>query len=659
MTRLHLVLLGSVLLLACSEKPGPSVVEPPPEEGCETSDDCSGGRECIDGACEAPTCTDGIQNQDETDVDCGGMTCGPCAAGKSCRLEFDCIFSCVDGVCQQSGSGGPDGGPPDEDMGADSDTGSSPGTCEDTGEPRRFVRWKESGLDLAAAGDTGTDFTAGIGIADFDGDGNVDVVTTSPVGNPKLLLNQGDGTFADATAQSGLGDLNNATAIAIADFDGDSDSDLFLGRSEGQYLLENDGAATFTDVTDAWGLGGWDSIVSAASFVDFDGDGDLDLYVSGWSMREGVATFVSVPNVLYRNDGDGFTALSSSPGGEATMGKTNAATWWDYDEDGDPDLLVGNDFGPVDVGDQLWRNVGPDSDDPDGWLFTDVSAQANFDTKLFTMSTTVADFDNDLDLDVYLANFGFNVLHVVEDGVATDEAVDRGVGVGHLADPIPMPTEDPSFGVPIDGMEEFVEDYTDPSLDQYVLTSWASIFFDANHDGWQDLWVVNGMVVSEYVPEATNQPNYLLHSLQDGTFERAPCWYRPDIRGSSRGSAVGDLDGDGDLDILFTDTGLNTSDPGLYALRNDDGDGNWLIVELQGTAPNTDAIGARVVIDVGGARQMRHIDGGQGFVSVSERIAHFGVADADTIDSIEVTWPDGTTTTQTDVDANRRLVIIQ
>jgi hypothetical protein len=260
---------------------------------------------------------------------------------------------------------------------------------------------------------------------------------------------------------------------------------------------------------------------------------------------------------------------------------------------------------------------------------------------------------------VYLSNFGFNVLYVMDGTTATDEAVQRGVGVGHLADPMPAPANDPVFDSTIGGMPAFIEQYTDPSLNQYVLTSWGSIFFDADHDGWLDLWVANGMVVTEFVPEATSQPNYIFHNLQDGTFERAPCWYRPDIRGSSRGSAVGDLDGDGDLDLLFTDTGLNASDPGMYVLRNDDGDGNWLIVELEGASPNTDAIGATVTVDVGGQQQMRHIDGGQGFVSVSERIAHFGVAEANTIDSIEVTWPDGTTTTRTDVAANQRLAIVQ
>jgi hypothetical protein len=538
-----------------------------------------------------------------------------------------------------------------DEMGRDAgaDVGDDPyAPCEDDGDAARLVLWDDAGIAVSESR-TGSDYTSGVAVADLDGDDAPDILTTSPIGQPVLLRNDGAGNFDDVTGEAGLDALlPGSTGIAVADVEGDGDTDVFLGRTDGQYLLINDGSGHFSEESAARGLDASGLVVTSAAFADYDGDGDLDLYVGTWA-DVGGGGLVGQPNQLYRNDDGQFTLVPDGPASDGAP--THAVAWLDYDGDDDPDLVVGNDFGPQTIPNQLFRN--------DDGAFVDVAPSVDFDRAVFSMSATVGDVDNDLDLDVYLTNFGFNLLHIADGGSFSEEAVARGAAVGHLPDPMPRPATGPDFSATQPGMEAFIADYTDPRREQYVLTSWAAVFFDANHDGWQDLWVVNGQLPTDLLPEAPNQPNYLLHNQGDGTFAQGPCWYWPDVRGSTRGSAVGDLDRDGDLDIVFAETGIGGGEPGLVALRNDDGTGNWLIVDLEGAAPNTDAIGATVTIDAGGMRQLRHIDGGQSFLSVSERIAHFGLADTTTIDSVEVRWPDGSTTTRTEVDANQRLRLTQ
>jgi len=190
-------------------------------------------------------------------------------------------------------------------------------------------------------------------------------------------------------------------------------------------------------------------------------------------------------------------------------------------------------------------------------------------------------------------------------------------------------------------MAEFMMNYADTSSELYTLTSWSSIFFDFNNDGLQDLYVANGAVITDLTPEATNQPNYLLANNGDHTFTQVPCWGMPDIRGSSRGAAVGDLDRDGDLDIVWVDNGDN-GEAGVFVARNDATDWNWSIIELQGRGANREGIGAKITLYANGVgAQHRWIDGGQSFLSVSERMAHFGLQAAEVIDAIEITWPSG------------------
>jgi hypothetical protein len=593
----------------------------------------------------------------------------------ACVLDSDCVRGeCRDGQCHQvTATNGPNGRVNNESTGPTTNNGTNGGPlnngtiapqmpCEDTGGAERFALAEDTGIDLEVVPSgtlegAGGILTSGVAIADLDHDGDADVIVTNEGGAPGYFANEGDGSFVDVTTERGLGGLTATTSLTVGDIDGDADSDLVIGRIGGLYVMTNDGDGQFSDATEQWGVADSMDVVSAGVLADFDGDLDLDLYVANYSGDPSVVPEV-LPNRLYRNDGQTFTELTTSPGGEGAEGSTLAAAWWDFDEDGRPDVWVANDFGMTATPNQLWRNVGPDPSDPDNWLFENIASDANVDVPIFSMSVALADFDNDGDRDGYVANMAQNVLHVVDGLTTTDESVARGVASSVLPDPRPRPVDPPWYVPFLPEMEPFLAEYTDPDSGMYTLTSWSSVFFDANQDGWQDLFVSNGAVLTPLTPEATNQPNYLFVNQRDGTFAREPCYAIPDVRGSTRGAAVGDLDGDGDQDVVWSDNGINGEGTPVVAF-NEMATGNWLTIELEGASPNTDAIGARVTLSVDGVRQTRWIDGGQSYLSVSERVAHFGLGTADSVDSVVVTWPDGEEQSVDVPDVNRRVSVSQ
>ena len=646
------ILFLTLLAAACNPKTPPELPsnngDETPERECRVNADCEAGYVCAGRECEPGPCLDGMRSLGETDVDCGGRQCAPCANGSTCQFGTDCESGSCDGLCGE----------------ATANNGVAP-ECEDPGTPERFVLWEDTGIAVDVTYEANTrgaaPFTVGgVAIFDYDGDGDVDVMVTNQGAELALFANDGSGAFTDVTESAGVSGLTRTTSLSVADFDGDADRDVIVGRTlGGVYVLVNQGNGTFADETAAWGIDGSIEAVSGGAFGDFDGDGDLDFYVGAYTPPVEIGlTFEfppPIPNRLYRNDGTTVNEITTSPGRDGEAGATLAGAFWDFDADGRPDIWSSNDFGMIIRPSQLWRNVGPDPNDPDNWLFEDISAASGVGVSIFAMSATLADFDNDGDQDGYASNMAQNVLHVVDGTTTTDEAVARGVDCSVVPDPRPAPQGEPDYTPKWEGMEEFLAEYADADSGMFTLTSWASIFFDADHDGWQDLYVVNGTTLTDLTPEAVRMPNYLYESQGGGQFEKAPCWRLPDIRGTSRGAAAGDLDGDGDLDLVWVDQG-DYGEPGVYVLRNEMAQGNWLTVELRGSAPNTDAIGAKLTLRAGGQTQTRWIDGGQGYLSVSERVAHFGLADAEIVDSVDVTWPDGTTTGAVGAGVNQRLV---
>ncbi|MEM9293316.1 MAG: CRTAC1 family protein [Acidobacteriota bacterium] len=489
-----------------------------------------------------------------------------------------------------------------------------------------------------------TSINAGVAAADYDGDGDVDfyALTGAPGQLNGLLRNDGPGAdgqvrFVNVAAESGAGDLNehgSASMDAIfADFDNDGDQDLFVAQYGRNRLLFNEGGH-FKEVTEGSGL---DEIANSAGVValDYDGDGLLDLMVGNyfapvdlWNIpgpkilqtnfqtaRNGGA------NHLYRNLGDGRFQEEAEEQGLDDEGWGLALGAGDLDNDGDQDLYLANDFGY----DRVYRN--------DGGRFTDISEEAiGGDDTDAGMNVDIGDFDNDGNLDVYVANI-------------TNKMMPQGNMLWqNLGDMV------------FTNMARFTN-----SADGGW--GWGAKFLDFDHDGDQDIFTVNG-----YVSDGEVDLFKGAGQLNKGDVSDIRGW--PDMRGLSlsgyeasrlfvnnsgdfeesaesagvadvtdgRGIALGDIDLDGDLDMYVS----NVNQP-AHLYRNDAGSPrSWIQVELRGRYGNRDAIGTRLTVEAGGLVQIREVDGGNGFSGQSSRVLHVGLGGAETVESLTLRWPNGT-----------------
>ncbi|HUF39560.1 MAG TPA: CRTAC1 family protein [Anaerolineales bacterium] len=277
---------------------------------------------------------------------------------------------------------------------------------------------------------TGTDRLIGQAWGDIDQDGWPDLYLTDPGGANMLYQNQGDGTFLPWPAEriDPLADRLSSGAV-FADFDNDGYPDLYvLNRSQPNVLFRNDGGKRFIDVTEQAGVGDpYDG--KTAAWGDYDGDGFLDLYVANWSCYPDCARSSEGDiDALFRNNGDGtFTNVARLLGSKVAGGGF-VASWVDYDNDGDLDLYLVNDVFINERGNALWRNDGPGCD---GWCFTEISAEAGADTRLMGMGLVTVDYDNDGDFDFYFSNAGEMVLlNNLGDGRFLDVAAPARVGAG-------------------------------------------------------------------------------------------------------------------------------------------------------------------------------------------------------------------------------------
>jgi enediyne biosynthesis protein E4 len=482
--------------------------------------------------------------------------------------------------------------------------------------------------------------TKGSGVAffDYDNDGWIDIYLTNgnrleahwPPGKAPishLYKNNRDGTFSDVTEKSGLGTTGWQTGVCIGDYDNDGWDDLFCCFWGHNILYRNNGDGTFTDVThkaglykDEWRWG------SGCTFLDYDRDGRLDLFVCNYikllpmdipsAKDTSYCQWKGIPvmcgprglpggtNLLYHNDGDGtFTDVSEKSGILKTGPRYSiTAVSYDFDNDGWPDIYIAVDSEPS----ILFHN------NHDG-TFTDVAVMAgcaynNDGHEQAGMGVAVADYDCDGWFDIFKTNFAddtVNLYHNNGDGTFTDVALSAGVGINT----------------------------------QYV--AWGCGFIDYDNDGWKDILQVNGHVYPEVdqfnFGETFKNPRIVYRNLGDGHFRDVSAEMGPGIseRFSSRGAAFGDYNNDGDMDALI----LNLNDlPSL--LRNEGGNKqNWIKIKLIGTHSNRTAIGTRVRVITGKHIQMDEVHGGTSVMSQSDLRLHFGIGRLDTVDLIEVKWP--------------------
>ena len=489
----------------------------------------------------------------------------------------------------------------------------------------------------------------GVAAGDYNGDGYLDLYVTNSVGPNALFRNEGDGTFTDVAAAAGVDDPE-ATGYGAgwADYDNDGALDLYVANFGASKLFRNNGGDSFTDVTAASGVADPDADhrTMGVAWGDYDGDGFLDLMVVRHLIEIGGKLALDTPGLahasrplaLFHNQGDGtfrnVTQLLSdnleypSP----VKGAGFKPAFFDYDNDGDMDIYVVNDFGAANYPNVLWRNDGEDSSGQ--VVFTDVSKESGSDLEIFGMGLAVGDYDNDGDLDLYMTDIGEGeFLENQGDGTFVNQTESTGTGRGSIA------------GNWFDDMS----------------VSWGTVFADMDNDGMLDLYAVAGQMDNDPCFNMENQPNALFVNMGDGTFSDVSTASGADDPGTGRGVAHGDFNGDGLLDLFVVNMGTRDGDPGtarLFINASENGN-NWLRVVTRGNESNRFGIGARITVTAGGVKQVREMGASQSHMSSSVVPVHFGLGDAEMVDAVEVRWPSGKTQRLENVPVNQELTIVE
>ena len=467
---------------------------------------------------------------------------------------------------------------------------------------------------------------AGVGLADVDGDDDLDVYLVqsgdllAPGQNEgdRLFANRGDGTFEDVTSEAGLGCRDYGMGCAFGDVDGDGDADLFVTNWGPDRLYLNAGGGTFEDVTDAAGLGdpGWNT---SAVFFDLEGDGDLDLFVVAyvdWSLdAERSCGSSSAPDYchpnrydapledhLYRNRGDGTFEDVTSEFGIHGAANGLGVVCADLTGDDQVDVYVANDM----HANQLWVRAGGGFVDRALLSGCALSGSGFLEAG---MGVQAFDFEEDGDLDLMVAHL-WNQTHTLylNDAGQFEDATAR---MGLAGPTLPFT----GFGL---GLADF------------------------DHDGDRDCLIANGRVNAPYP-----QPDQLLEQTASGRFVDVPnAGLESPIALNGRGVAFGDLDADGDVDAIIA----NNGGPALLLRNVASKRGDWVQFDVRNAAGGP-AVGALVELEVAGQRLSRRVDPGFGYCSSNDPRVHFGVLGP--IDDARVQWPDGRTSELGPLEAGR------
>jgi enediyne biosynthesis protein E4 len=484
--------------------------------------------------------------------------------------------------------------------------------------------------------------SGGVALIDYDLDGWPDIYfTNAPTvemalagkkARGALYHNNGDGTFTEVTDKAGVGDAGWAMGACVGDYNNDGWPDLYVTAFGPNTLYRNNGDGTFTDVTREARVGDprWST---GCAFGDYDGDGWVDLLVAnyvdfrlgdlpkfgegancqyrGLAVQCGPKGLKGAGDALYHNNGDGtFTDVSkaagvSDPNGYYGLG----VVWADLNEDGRPDAFVANDTTP----NFLYRNEGQGR-------FSEIAyvagaAVSENGTPQACMGVALGDYLHAGRLSLFVTNFSeeYNTLYRNE-GKLTFTDVSYASGTASSSLP-------------------------------YV--GWGAGFFDLDNDGWLDLLVVNGHVYPQVdtrdIGTKYRQPKLLYINKRDGTFREASrdVGTALSVPRVSRGAAFGDLDNDGDIDVVVGDL-----DGPPMILRNDGGNrNNWITLELRGARGNRLALGARVKVVAGKLSQVDEVRSGDSYLSQNDFRLHFGLGKAERVDRVEIRWPSGKTET--------------
>ncbi len=527
--------------------------------------------------------------------------------------------------------------------------------CGQPGGPGPEVRFtdvtREAGLDFVHyTGATGEyyypeTYGSGAGFIDVDGDGWMDIYlvngapftagadsAAAPVN--RLYRNNGDGTFTDITTASGAGDTGYGMGCAAGDYNNNGHQDLYIANFGPNAMLRNEGNGTFTDVTAQLGVGDgrW---ASSCGFLDYNRNGKLDLFVVNYveysldanpvcqkgNLRSycDPDVFVPIGDVLYRNEGDRFVDVTAEAGLHL-VGRGLGVVFFDYNENGYTDIYVANDG----TKNFLYENLGGRFQDRGLQSGTRFNMEGRAEAG---MGVDFGDFANDGLYDIVVGNFAYETTTLYQN-----------TGGGHFVD---------------------ASERTGVGASTFMPLTFGVKCIDYDNDGFLDILATNGHVLDniELVDPAHTyaQSSQMLRNLAGQRFEDVSSLLGPDFTEPivARGTAVGDFDNDGDIDVLINTTG---GSPRL--LRNDGGNQQqWLIVDLAGTRPR-DALGTRVAVTAGGMTQRRQRQSGGSYLATHDPRLHFGLGDATAAD-VEIVWPDASVQRFVNVKANRTLRVVQ
>ena len=487
---------------------------------------------------------------------------------------------------------------------------------------------------------------------DADNDGNLDLylvnsgywkASSADKARSALYRNNGDGTFTDITMTAGVGNRGNyGQGAACADYDNDGDVDLYVTNFGGNVLYRNNNDGTFTDVTAHAGVGD-PSWSSSACFLDHNQDGHLDLFVVNYLVysvdvpyrpcgEDGVQTychpslFEGAPDTLYRNNGDGtFTDVSKESGvgsiGGLFHGKGLGVVSADFNNDGAPDLYVAND----DTRNDFFYNNG------DG-TFREISLLAGCAYSFngvaqAGMGVATDDYNNDGWLDIFVTNLSYetNALYRNNgDGTFTDVIYEAHLG-----------------------------------KESYLFVGFGTGFFDADNDGWRDLFIANGHIIDNIDDThdilTYRQRDQIFRNQGDSTFQEVSANAGGYFQSAavSRGALFGDYDNDGDVDMLVTQ-----SNGPVTLLRNETRtEHNWIRIKAIGVISSRDGVGTRVTLRAGEHTQIQEVNRGASYLSSHDGRLHFGLGAHTLVDRLEVRWQSGSVQVFENLPINREHVI--
>lgn len=492
--------------------------------------------------------------------------------------------------------------------------------------------------------------SAGLATFDYDGDGLIDIylVNGAPLRGTKLdytprsalYRNLGGWRFADVTDEAGVGHVGQGMGATAADYDNDGDTDLFVTAFGSDVLYRNNGDGTFDDISDEAGVADGQKVGAGACFLDIEGDGDLDLYsanyckfsydthpqrvIGGVLRAPSPLDFEPEPDSLFANNGDGtFRDVSESAGIRQQSGRGMGLVAGDFDNDRDTDIFICNDvmanFLLRNDGRGQFVNVAPESGVAYGFW-----GKANGN-----MGVDCADYDHDGWFDLVITTYQAEMPVLQRNlgqGLFEDVAIKSGFG----AETMPH-------------------------------VKWGVGFADFDNDGDRDIFVANGHIEEKiHLVDKTTHfrvPNALYLNERHGSFRDVSASVGTGLAAaqSSRGTALDDLDNDGNTDIVV----LNAQDKPTVIRNNFRGDGHWIQLMLRGIFSNRDALGARIKVVTGQLSQVEEVRSGRGYQSHYGSRVHLGLGTATSMDRIEILWPSGQTSTFENTPADQRLLVVE